>query len=77
LHCIQVPPPPQAEGKKILLFPSVESNVLPEETSTSLSPLIKRLTGPEGNNFALAPRSIPTKRKVMTKKTAILATITE
>jgi hypothetical protein len=55
----------------------VVSKVFPEETSTSLSPLIKRFTGPEGNNFALAPRSIPTKRKVMTKKTAILATITE
>jgi hypothetical protein len=74
---MQVPPPPQAEGKNILLFPKVVSKVLPEETSTSLSPLINKLTGPEGNNFALAPKSIPTNTKVMTKKTAILATITE
>ena len=66
-----------AEGKNILLLPKVVSRVLPEETSTSLSPLINRLTGPEGNNFALAPRSIPTKTKVITKNTKILAIITE
>ena len=70
------PPPPQAEGKNILLFPNVESSVPPEPTSTSCSPLIFNITGPEGNSFALAPKSIPTKTKVMVKKTTTLAMIT-
>jgi hypothetical protein len=73
---MQVPPPPQAEGKKILLSPSVESNVLPEETSTSFSPLIRSFTGPEGIKRALTPKSIPTNINVMAKKTTILAIIT-
>jgi hypothetical protein len=42
-----------------------------------LSPFIKRETGPEGNNFALAPKSIPTNKKVIIKKTTILANTTE
>ena len=73
---MQVPPPPQAEGKNILLFPNVESNVPPEPTSTSCSPLIFNITGPEGNNLAFAPKSIPTKTKVIVKNTTILAMIT-
>jgi hypothetical protein len=77
LHWIQVPPPPHAEGKNILLFPKVLNKVLPDETSTLFPPLINRETGPEGNNLALAPKSIPTKRKVMIKKTTTLASITE
>jgi hypothetical protein len=75
LHCTQVPPPPQAEGKKILLFPSVDKRVLPEETSTSLSPLRKSVTGPEGCNLALTTNSIPTKTIIMAKKTIILKII--
>jgi hypothetical protein len=71
-----VPPPPQAEGKKILLSPSVESSVLPEDTSTSFSPFIKSFTGPEGIKRALTPNNIPTSKKVMVKKTTILAIIT-
>jgi hypothetical protein len=59
------------------LFPKVVSSVLPEETSTSFSPLIIKLTGPEGNNLALAPKSIPTNKKVTAKKTIILAKTTE
>jgi hypothetical protein len=74
---MQVPPPPQAEGKKILLLPKVLNRVFPDETSTSLSPFIIKETGPEGNSFALAPKSIPTNRNVMTKKTIILANIIE
>jgi hypothetical protein len=49
---MQVPPPPQADGRKILLFPSVVSSVFPDSTSNSLSPLIFIFTGPDGNNFA-------------------------
>ena len=40
LHCKQEPPPPQADGKKILLFPKVVKSVLPPPTSISFSPLI-------------------------------------
>jgi len=71
-----VPPPPQAEGRKILLFPKVLKSVLPEETSTLFPPLINKETGPEGNNFALAPSNIPTNKKVIVKNTTILAITT-
>jgi hypothetical protein len=73
---MHVPPPPQAEGKKILLLPKVLNKVLPEDTSTLLSPLICKETGPEGNSFAFAPKSIPTNINVMVKKTTILAITT-
>ena len=76
LHWIQVPPPPQADGKNILLSPRVDNSVLPDETSTSVSPLINSFTGPEGIKRALTPRSIPTKTKVMAKKTTMLAIMT-
>ena len=50
--------------------------MLPEETSTLFSPFICNETGPEGINFALAPKSIPTKINVIVKKTTILAITT-
>ena len=53
------------------------NKVLPEETSTVLPPFISKDTGPEGNNFALAPKSIPTNKKVTIKKTTTLAKTTE
>ena len=49
-----MPPPPHADGRKILLFPRVLSKVSPEETSTSFSPFIFRDTGPDGSNLDLA-----------------------
>ena len=52
-HIPQVPPPPQAEGRKILLLLSVDNNVLPDSTS-EISPLMFNLTGPEGDKRALA-----------------------
>ena len=73
---MQVPPPPQADGKNILLLPNVFKRVPPEDTSTLLSPFIERVTGPEGRSLALAPKSMPTSKKVITKKTTTLATIT-
>tara|TARA_Y100000996_G_C22267571_1_gene538613 strand:- start:428 stop:670 length:243 start_codon:yes stop_codon:yes gene_type:complete len=73
---MQVPPPPHADGKNILLFPRVLNKVLPEETSTLLSPFICKETGPDGKSFALAPKSIPTKINVTVKKTTILAITT-
>ena len=69
---MQVPPPPQADGKKILLFPSVVRSVLPDPTSTSCDPLIISFTGPEGSNLALTPNSIPTNRNTITIKTTTL-----
>ena len=63
---MHVPPPPHADGKKTLLSPKVESRVLPELTSISFSSLIKILTGPEGNNLALTPKSMATNRKIIT-----------
>jgi hypothetical protein len=63
---------PQAEGKKILLLPRVLNRVLPEETSTLLSPLIINATGPDGKSFAFTPSNIPTNKKVTNKKTITL-----
>ena len=73
---MQVPPPPQADGRKILLSPRVDKRVPPDDTSTSVSPLIRSFTGPEGNNLALTHRSIPTNKKIIVKKTAILVNTT-
>ena len=72
---MQVPPPPQADGKKILLFPRVDNKVPPEDTSTSFSPLTRSVTGPEGINLALTPKSIPTKRNKTNAKAIILKNI--
>jgi hypothetical protein len=74
---MQVPPPPQADGKNILLFPRVVNNVLPDETSILFSPLIIKATGPEGISLALAPNNIPTNKNMINKKTTILAKIIE
>jgi len=50
---MQVPPPPQAEGKKTFCDPKVVNNVEPEATSIFFSPLIVRVTGPDGESFSL------------------------
>src|SRR5690606_25119949 len=52
-HWIQVPPPPQAEGRKIFLELRVVKREFPEETSNFFSPLIVMDTGPEGDSFSL------------------------
>jgi hypothetical protein len=49
--------------------------VFPDETSIPSSPLIDIATGPEGNNLALTPNNIPTNKKVIPRKTIILAKI--
>jgi hypothetical protein len=69
---MQVPPPPQAEGKNILLFPRVFNKVAPDDTLRSSCPFIFNATGPEGSNFALTPKSIVTNNKIIPKKTTIL-----
>src|SRR5690606_319775 len=67
-HWMQVPPPPQAEGRNIFLAPKVESREFPEETSTFFSPLIVMVTGPEGDNFSLVNNSRATNNNNRTKK---------
>ena len=69
---MQVPPPPQADGKNILLFPRVFNKVAPDDTLRSSCPFIFNATGPEGSNFALTPKSIVTNNKIIPKKTTIL-----
>jgi len=51
LHMAQVPPPPQAEGKKIFSLARVDKSELPADTVIIFSPLIKILTGPDCTNF--------------------------
>ena len=67
----QVPPPPHAEGKKILLLLKVDSKVLPDSTS-EISPLMFNFTGPEGDNLDLAKSRIQTSRMVTKVKTPML-----
>jgi len=72
LHCTQVPPPPQADGRNILLSPRVESKVPPEPTSISCSPFIRILTGPEGVSTDFAPSRMETNNRIITKNTTTL-----
>src|SRR5690606_12466004 len=65
---MQVPPPPQAEGKKIFLELRVESREFPEETSNFFSPLIVMVTGPEGDNFSFVNNSRATNNNSRTIK---------
>jgi hypothetical protein len=76
LHIPQVPPPPQAEGKKTFWFPKVVSNELPDSTSI-VSPLMSSFTGPEGARRALAWSSNVTSRTVTRVKMAILQMMVE
>jgi len=74
-HCAHEPPPPQAEGKKILFSASVDSRLEPTSTSTSFSPLMVTFTFPEGERYLLAIRSIMTSRRITPRKTPTLASI--
>ncbi len=70
----QVPPPPQADGKKTFWLFKVLSTVLPDSISMA-SPLMSRVTGPEGIKRALAWRRMVTKARITDKKTAMLMMI--
>jgi hypothetical protein len=72
----QVPPPPHADGKKILFVERVESSVDPGSTSNSVSPLMVIFTFPCGDSFARANKSTPTKSNITTKKNTILMSTT-
>jgi hypothetical protein len=72
----QVPPPPQAEGRKMPWPESVDSNDEPGWTSRLLSSLMVIFTIPPGVSFFLANNSIHTRRRRMTRKTTMLAKTT-
>jgi hypothetical protein len=65
---MQVPPPPQAEGKNTFWFTKVDNKVPPEATSIFFSPLMVMVTGPEGDNFSLVNNNTLTKSNKSTKK---------
>ena len=75
LHCPQEPLPPQAEERNTPFTDSVFSNVEPEATSSSLSPLIVSFTLPEGTKKFLATSRITTSRMTTTRNTPMLANI--
>ena len=52
--CKQEPPPPQADGKKMLLFPKVVKSVLPPPTSISASTVNLIFTAPKFTNLDFA-----------------------
>ena len=58
-----------------MLFPKVDNNVPPDETSTSLSPLTSKVTGPDGKSLAFTPKSIATRRNIIKRKTITLRKI--
>ena len=71
-----VPPPPHADGIKILFEDNVDSRVEPGSVSSSFSSLMVILTFPWGINFVLAKISTQTKRRVISRKIPILKPIT-
>src|SRR5690554_8212514 len=54
LHCAQVPPPPQADDKKMFCAASVCSNLPPASATKVFSRLLRILTLPELTNWARA-----------------------
>src|SRR5690554_1746741 len=70
LHMAQVPPPPQADGKKMSFSLNVVNKVFPDSTSSVFSPLISIFTGPEGESFDLANSRTATSNRVRTKNMA-------
>ena len=73
----QVPPPPQAEGRKIFCALSVESKVEPAVVTMgfSLSPFTTILTGPDCTSFDWATRRIRTNNRITTVKAMIEVTM--
>ena len=59
--------------KNIFWFPKVDNKVPPEETSISRSPLIKILTGPEGDNFCFTNNNTLIRSKEITRNATTVA----
>ena len=74
-HWPHLPPPPQAEDKKIPPPCKAPNNVPPIGVSIFFSPFTFKFTLPEGTNFAFANNNAPTKISVINKKTTALAAI--
>ena len=73
----QVPPPPQALGRKIFASLRVLNSVPPAATSSVFSPLMVTFTRPLGESFALANNSSATSSSVTVRKTARVMRIVE
>ena len=71
VHWTQVPPPPQADGKKIPSFPRVVNKVDPPSTSITLSPFIVILTLPDATKNVFANSKIAVSVKTMINKKMI------
>ena len=69
-HCPQVPPPPQAEGTRILPSPSAPNSFCPTGVSMIFSSLMVILTFPAGTNCDLAARMTRTRPIKMAVNTA-------
>ena len=74
-HWPHLPPPPQADDKKMPPPCKAPSKVPPIGVSTSFSPFTVNLTFPDGTNFALANNNAPTRIIVTTRNTTALAMI--
>ena len=66
LHCAQVPPPPQAEGRNRSASESVCSSLPPAGTVMVFSPLISICTAPELTSAERAARMMATSTSTMT-----------
>jgi len=71
----QVPPPPQADGRKIFSFARVDNRLDPPFTFNSRSSLMVILTGPEGASFALANNSINTSNSITPRNIPVAISI--
>ena len=65
LHCAQVPPPPQAEDRKIFCAASVCSSLPPAGVVMVRSPLILILTSPLETSLERANKMMPTSASTM------------
>ena len=76
-HMPQVPPPPHAEGSRILLLLRVVRSVFPGSVTISRSPSFMFIfTSPDGVSFFLAKSKIATSRTITPRNTATLAITT-
>jgi hypothetical protein len=75
----QVPPPPQAEGRKIFWVDNVLSKLLPGDAFTgfSSSPLMMIFTSPDGTSFALAYSSKPLSNRITRMKATVAKRTTD
>ena len=71
MHCTHVPPPPQADGKKMPSFPNVVRSVDPPSTSIVFSPFMVIFTFPDDTKKDFAASSINVRASTIVKQTSI------